>query len=178
MKTTIQRTAIVAALTLSTTISVMSAALASAKVCIEAEGASSLQSPLKKVMPGPKPGVYSGRGYIEIPWDRNLTKGQGQATIKFTVKTAGVYYVWARTLWANGCGNSVAVKVNGSDDKILGEDGTYDRWHWVGGAARVTLKAGANTIVLKNRETGVKVDQFFFTQDGDYTPTGPRKITS
>ena len=49
--------------------------------------------------------------------------------------------------------------------KILGEDGTYDAWHWVGGKARVKLNAGVNTLVLSNRETGVKVDQFFLCED-------------
>jgi hypothetical protein len=150
---------------------------ANAKVCFEAENAGAIQSPLKKVLEGSSK-EYSGKGYIDIPWDQNKTKGQGSATIKFNVKKAGVYYVWARTFWANGCGNSIAVSVNGSGDKILGEDGTYDKWHWVGGAARVQLKAGTNTIVLKNRETGVRVDQFFFCQDSGYTPTGTRKVTS
>lgn len=149
---------------------------ANAKVCFEAESAGAVQSPLKKVVSAAKP-EYSGKGYIEIPWDQNKSKGIGSATIKFNAKKAGVYYVWARTFWANGCGNSVEVKVNNGDAKILGEDGTYDKWHWVGGVARVQLKAGANTLVLKNRETGVRVDQFFFCQDPEYTPQGKRPIT-
>lgn len=148
---------------------------ANAKVCFEAEKSATIESPLKKV--SGKTGV-SGGGYVDIPWDENKTKGLGQATYKFNVKTAGTYYVWARTFWANGCGNSILVDVNGGADKILGEDGTYDAWHWVGGKARVTLKAGVNTLTLKNRETGVRVDQFFFCQDGDYTPTGMRKVTN
>ena len=148
---------------------------ANAKVCFEAEKPVKIASPLQKV--GGKGAVVSGGGYLEIPWDENKTKGLGEATYRFNVKTPGTYYVWARTFWANGCGNSVEVRVNGSDGKILGEDGTYDSWHWVGGRARVALKAGVNTLTLKNRETGVRVDQFFFSQDGDYTPTGMRKIT-
>ena len=159
------------------TISSASVYAAGAKVCIEAETATTVQSPLKKVMSGSSK-LYSGKGYIDIPWDQNKTKGIGTATLRFNVKTAGVYYVWGRTFWANGCGNSVEVSVNGGAPKILGEDGTYDKWHWVGGAARVQLKAGANTLVLKNRETGVRVDQFFFTQDGGYTPVGIRKVTN
>ncbi len=105
-------------------------------------------------------------------------RASGNRPTNSTSKRRAPYYIWARTFWANGCGNSVEVSVNGSDGKILGEDGTYDAWHWVGGRARVTLKAGQNTLVLKNRETGVMVDQFFFCQDGDYTPTAIRKITS
>ncbi len=149
---------------------------ANAKVCFEAEKPASLQSPLKKVMG--KGGAVSGGGYLEIPWDENKTKGIGSATYKFNVKKAGNYYVWARTFWANGCGNSVEASVNGGDGKILGEDGTYDDWHWVGGRARVTLKAGINTLTLKNRETGVRVDQFFFCQDREYTPVNTRPITN
>lgn len=150
---------------------------AGARVCWEAETAGTMQKPLRKVMgSGNKP--YSGKGYLEIPWDENKSKGKGQAVYTFKVKTPGVYTVWARTYWANGCGNSVAVSVNGGSPKILGEDGTYDKWHWVGGNARVKLNAGANKLILKNRETGVSIDQFFLTQDPDYTPTGIRKVTS
>ncbi len=146
---------------------------ANAKVCFEAEKYVAIESPIKKA----NASGTSGGSVVEIPWDKNLTKGLGSVTYKFNVKTAGVYYVWARTFWANGCGNSVAVSVNGSGSKTLGEDGTYDAWHWVGGKAKVQLKAGANTLVLSNRETGVKVDQYFFCQDKDYTPVGIRPIT-
>ena len=156
-------------------LSVVPAAFAAnAKVCFEAEKCIAIESPLRKV----KVANTSGGGAIDIPWDKNATKGIGTATYKFNVPTAGVYYVWSRTYWANGCGNSIKVNVNGTDDKVLGEDGTYDNWHWVGGKARVRLKAGMNTMVLKNSETGVKVDQFFFCQDKDYIPAGPRKATT
>jgi hypothetical protein len=154
-----------------------SAMAANAKVCFEAESASSVQSPIKKVTPGSS-SKYSGRGYLDIPWDQNKTKGVGQAVVTVNVKTAGTYYLWARTFWANGCGNSIGVGVNGGSSITLGEDGTYDKWHWVGGNTRVSLKAGANTFVIKNRETGVRVDQIFLCQDGDYTPVGKRPITS
>jgi hypothetical protein len=145
---------------------------AGARVCFEAESATSVQSPLKKVA---AKGV-GGSGYLAIPWDKNKTKGIGQATYKVNAPASGTYYLWARVYWQNGCGNSVLVSVNDTE-RVLGEDGLYDRWHWVGGSARVPLKAGANTIVLKNRETGVRVDQFYLTQDGGYTPTGIRKAT-
>ena len=172
----IQWKPILGAAALISMLSATSAFAAGAKVCVEAEKATTIQSPLKKVTKTDK--AWSGSGYIDIPWDRNKTKGIGSATLKFNVKTAGVYYVWARTFWANGCGNSVEVSVNGSSPKILGEDGNYDKWHWVGGKARVQLKAGANTLVLKNRETGVKVDQYFFSQDPEYVPVNKRTPTA
>ena len=109
---------------------------ANAKVCFEAEGAKTIQSPIKK-FGGQTKSKVSGGGYLEIPWDINLTKGLGQATYTFNVKSAGTYTVGARALWQNGCGNSVTVSVNGGPDKILGEDGLYEEWHWVGGRARV-----------------------------------------
>lgn len=148
-----------------------------ARICFEAESNVKLQAPLK-IVNGSSVKPYSGKGYLAIPWDKNESKGKGQATYTFNAKTAGIYTVWARTFWENGCGNSVLVTVNGGRPIILGEDGTYNKWHWVGGAARVKLKAGKNTLILKNRETGVMVDQFFLTQDSGYTPTGIRKVTS
>lgn len=149
---------------------------ANAKVCFEAENASSAQSPIKISKPGTSK-KYSGRGFLDIPWDRNETKGVGSAVVYANVKTAGTYYLWARTFWANGCGNSIGVSVNDGESIILGEDGTYDKWHWVGGNARVKLKAGRNKFIIKNRETGVRVDQIFLSQDGDYTPVGIRPTT-
>ena len=146
-----------------------------ARICFEAETPKTVVSPLKKVTG--KGAVVSGGGYLEIPWDENKSKGIGEANYSFNAKKAGVYYVWARTFWANGCGNSISVAINGGEPRILGEDGLYDSWHWVGGRAKVSLKAGANTLKLLNRETGVRVDQFFLTQDPNYVPTGIRKIT-
>ena len=150
---------------------------ANEKVCFEAEGASTVKSPIKIAKPGANK-KYSGRGYLDIPWDQNKTKGIGSATVIVNVKTAGTYYIWARTFWANGCGNSIGVSTNGGSTAILGEDGTYDKWHWVGGNTRVKLKAGQNKFVIKNRETGVRVDQIFLCTDKNYTPTGIRKIES
>ncbi len=150
---------------------------ANAKVCFEAEGASAVQSPVKISRPGASK-KYSGRGFLDIPWDQNKTKGVGSATVTVNVKKAGTYYLWARTFWANGCGNSIGISTNGGNSITLGEDGTYDKWHWVGGNARVKLKAGANKFVIKNRETGVRVDQIFLCEDGNYTPTGIRPISS
>lgn len=177
MRKTTERGRILGLMAIASGIASGGAWAASAKVCFEAENVASVQKPLRKVM-GSTNKPYSGRGYLEIPWDQNVSKGKGQALYNINVKTAGVYTLWARTYWANGCGNSVAVSVNGGSPKILGEDGTYDKWHWVGGTARVSLKAGVNKIVLKNRETGVSVDQFYLTQDADYIPTGTRKPTS
>ena len=153
----------------------LAAQAANTKICLEAESAASVQPVLKKVLPGPDKD-YSGKGFIHIPWDKNETKGVGQATLKLNLTAPGAYYVWSRVFWENGCGNSIGLVVNGQE-RMLGEDGTYGKWHWRDSRTRVDLKAGANTIVLKNRETGVKVDQIFFCTDADYTPTKTRQVT-
>ena len=145
------------------------------KLCLEAETATDIQPVLKKVTPGTSKD-YSGKGYIHIPWDKNETKGKGQATLKVNVAKPGMYYVFARTFWENGCGNSIGLSIN-EQERMLGEDGSYGKWHWVGSKTRVDLKAGLNTILIKNRETGIKVDQIFFCTDSEYEPTKLRPIT-
>jgi hypothetical protein len=148
---------------------------ANTKICFEAEKPATIEKPLLKVAKGAS-SVYSGAGYLEIPWDGNKTKGEGQAVYKFRAAKAGLYTLWARTLWAQGCGNSILGSVNGDTPAVIGEDGTYGDWHWLRGQ-RVALKAGVNTLVLKNRETGIKVDQFFLCSDTGYEPTKIRKTT-
>ena len=150
---------------------------AGARICFEAEKPASMTKPFHPVKVTDTKDKVSGTGYLEIPWDRNKTKGEGQANYTVKVTTPGVYTVWARAYWANGCGNSIGVSVNGGPMAVLGEDGTYDSWHWVGGRFKVALKAGNNTLVFKNHETGPRVDQFFLCQDASYEPTGIRKIT-
>ena len=145
------------------------------KICFEAEKPVSIQLPLRKTVKGADPS-YAGAGYLEIPWDGNKLKGKGQAVYKFRAPKSGLFTLWARTMWAQGCGNSILVSVNGDTPEIIGQDGTYGDWHWLRGA-RVKLKAGTNTLVLKNRETGIKVDQFFLCTDTGYTPTHTRKDT-
>ncbi len=76
---------------------------AGAKICFEAEKPTSMTKPFHKV---DAKSQVSGTGYLEIPWDRNKTKGEGQANYTFKVATPGIYTVWARAYWANGCGNS------------------------------------------------------------------------
>lgn len=147
-----------------------------ARICFEAENPSAVQAPVRALKPGPSKN-YSGAGFLDIPWDKNETKGVGWATYRINVKTPGTYYLWARTFWANGCGNSIGISVNGGPPITLGEDGTYDKWHWVGGRARVNLKLGENIFKIHNRETGVRVDQVFLSQDRVYIPAGIRKPT-
>ena len=146
-----------------------------AKVCFEAETPDHMESPLRPVKG--QGNAVSGGGFLEIPWDQNKTKGVGYATYSIKAPKAGTYTLWARCYWANGCGNSIQLGTSKANLKLLGEDGTYDAWHWVGGKSVVALKKGKNNFVLHNHETGVRVDQIFLCTDPDYTPVGKRPIT-
>ena len=106
----------------------------------------------------------------------------GSIEFRFEVEKEGAYMLWVRKLWMNGCGNSVLCTVNEpmtkDNAKILGEDGTYDRLHWISlGREPVHLKAGKNVLRIQNREDGIKLDQFAFVEhvkdeDDPYVPQG------
>lgn len=155
----------------------------------EAEDANKIEEPFKKRNgrksdKRPKPQKNSGSGYVEIPDKANGSKKEGDgsdlpgvAQYKVNVPAAGSYTVWARVLWPNGCGNSFWVLKQGRPKDILGEDGTYDAWHWVSAKSKVTLAKGVNTIELRNREDGVLVDEIQVTTTSR-VPTGEVAPTS
>ncbi len=143
------------------------------KICFEAESAATIKPALAKMTPGQNP-AYSGSGFIDIPIA--APRGVGLATYKINVAIPGNYYVFARTVYAPAGGNSILVLINGTA-RMLGEDGTYAKWHWTSNPTPVHLKKGMNAFVLKNRETGLRIDQFFLTNDGAYEPTLTRPIT-
>lgn len=156
-----------------------------ATLCFEAEKGT-LEEPFKKATepktdkkPG-KPQKSSGT-YIYIPDKANGGKKKietlpGKATFKVKAKTAGQYYFYARTLWPSGCGNSFYIRKAGGSNHVLGQDGTYNVWHWVKLPEKLVLAAGENVIVVGNREDGVLMDQIFMTTT-DRVPQGAEKVT-
>lgn len=145
-----------------------------AKLCFDAEYARDVEAPMKVVKKQSK--NWSGEGYVEVPEEAGKTKGSATYTINVT--SAGNYYVWARTYWKDGCGNSVGVQIDEYSPAILGQDGTYNHWHWVEAkGAKFKLSAGKHTLKLLNREDGIMVDQVFLTQDDEYVPEGIRPAT-
>lgn len=102
---------------------------------------------------------------------------QGDASFTITVPQEGNYVVWARCLWQDGCGNSVRVSVDGSEPAILGEDGTYKRWHWVMlRGMTFKLTQGDHQFRLMNNEDGIKIDQILLLTDRLYVPVAVEKI--
>jgi len=104
---------------------------------------------------------------------------------KVNIPRDGVYFLWARTLWSTGCGNSVLTNISGySNDWVLGGDATYDCLHWIclcdGGDNNsrprpLQLKKGPVTITLKSVKGGIMVDEFLLTTDKDEEAQGAMK---
>jgi hypothetical protein len=77
----------------------------------------------------------------------------------------------------NDFSNRLYVAVNGGSSHVIGETGNYGFWHWDGGRRSVQCHAGTNTLVLKNMDMGVKVDQILLSSDSNFVPTGIRQPT-
>lgn len=134
----------------------------------------------------PRPDRNSGAGYVEIPDKANghakeedsRSSLPGVARFKVRVTATGQYNLWGRVLWPNGCGNSFWVRANGGPKQLLGEDGTYDSWHWVQlQGPKLSLRAGEQTIEVLNREDGVLLDEVQVTTSGR-VPQGIQPPTS
>jgi len=95
----------------------------------------------------------------------------GAAIYKFQVPKAGIWRLWGRRFWENGCGNSFTLVVNGRN-VLFGEDETYDCWQWSPCRALFDLPASENTLEVLNREDGVKLDKIILTTDLDFIPQG------
>jgi len=88
----------------------------------------------------------------------------GYATYKVNVPKDGDYRVNARVFWKNGDCNSFFYGWDDGKPKLLGNDDEYGRWHWIETEAK-RLKAGAHTLVIRNREEGSILDCMTVTPD-------------
>jgi hypothetical protein len=97
----------------------------------------------------------------------------GGATYELQVAAAVTCKIWVRAWWEGSCGNTVCVRL-GEQGKILtvGNDGTYDSWHWLEVPGTFSLEKGTITLYLLNREDGIRIDQILLTNDMEYFPQG------
>jgi hypothetical protein len=109
---------------------------------------------------------------LSVPEGSQSKDLHGRAEVTVTPPMAGAYQVWARALWRDSCGNSVAFSAGSGPETVLGNDSVYNNWHWVSGGT-VSLGAGETRVSLKEREDGVELDQILFTPDAAFVPTGP-----
>jgi len=98
-------------------------------------------------------------------------KGDGGNTIyKVNLPREGTYRIWVLAWWYDGCGNTYFVNVDNTGTQVVGQDGTYKRYHWVAANETYSLAAGQHTIKLQNREDGARADEVLITDDLRWTP--------
>jgi len=108
-----------------------------------------------------------------------------EVTYTVNIPQNGIYYLWARSFWRNGCGNSFYIKIkDDKGDPYLGGDATYNCLHWVclmeSGTSKPTqlkLKKGEVTFVVASRESATEIDQFLLTTDPELYPANVYKPT-
>lgn len=163
------------------------ARVAADPICFEAESGFDLEppariGPVNAAVPGMPPADgASGGKYIEIPQGAGNPPAvtTGSIAYRFTIAKAGTYYLWCRAWWLDECGNSVGVQVNELPPFTLG-DSTFKTWHWVKAPPRLkqlNLAAGEHTLMLLNREDGVRIDQILLTTDRRFVPVDAETVT-
>lgn len=97
----------------------------------------------------------------------------GGASYELTVNTPVTCKIWVRAWWEGSCGNTVCIRLGEKGKPLtVGNDGTYDSWHWLEAPGEFTLDKGTHTLYLLNREDGVRFDQILVTNDMEYYPQG------
>ena len=160
-------------------------------LCFEAEDAHNVSGKAWSVMKRAEDpsGKVSGKKVLGVPfYGTNEKPPRDEVVYKVKIPQTGVYYLWARTFWKNGCGNSFYIKIDGdkSGDWIIGGDGTYNSMHWVclkdGGdnssePRRLKLSQGVVTFVVASKESATLIDQFVLTTDKELHPANIYKPT-
>lgn len=133
--------------------------------------------------------MYGGAGYLECPdgWiDRcglSAEKGRpgdlpGKAFYKVEIPRDDVYFVFIHAKWLDSCGNSVWLRFDDGEYKLVtdSEGKTADGWKWAWHVVRekdgpkpYKLTKGAKTLELAVHEDGPCFDQIFISTD----PTKP-----
>ncbi|HYG75538.1 MAG TPA: hypothetical protein VEK08_11095 [Planctomycetota bacterium] len=113
----------------------------------------------------------------------------GRVSYVFEAPRDDVYYINVRAKWSDTCGNSVWLRMNGSDNSeflnLEDEDGKIGdknyKWVWhqlqVGGQPKgFKLAKGQHTLWMNVREDGVQLDQWLITTEASkQTGDGPLK---
>lgn len=124
----------------------------------------------------------SGNSYLEIPEGTGTQKDKdktGLATFTFQLTEPGDYVLWCRVWWADECGNSVMVSIDGAKPFTLGQDTSYQSWHWIKSEVKIPqlrLEKGQHTLKLLEREDGIAIDQLLITSDRSYVPVGIEEL--
>jgi hypothetical protein len=160
------------------------------RIVLEAEDSDEIEPAMvKETLPAPRPGTQSihkasGGKCVSVPKDANKERKEnpvGKVTLKFEIPKDGTYYIYPRTWWKDGCGNSFGMSVDGGEP-ISVTDSTYEAWHWIRLSRRGSalprpfkLKKGKHTLTFVNREDHARLDQVYITDDPYDRPEGVMK---
>jgi hypothetical protein len=89
----------------------------------------------------------------------------------FFTEKAGKHQIWLRTWWRDGCSNSLRIGIDKHPTQLVGNDGTYQTWHWVRGPM-VQLSSGQHSLQLLPSEPGIKIHQIALSTESDFYPDG------
>ncbi len=89
---------------------------------------------------------------------------------------SGDYFIWARTNWAQGCGNTFAIGFDEQKPFIFGNDDIYLNWHWVK-CGKIRIKPGRHNFYIWNEELNAKLDKIVFTTDPSFIPSGKGEVS-
>ncbi len=120
-------------------------------IIIEAENALDLQ-PNFIVVPA---NDSSGDHVIEIPKDSG--KGIGTAEYELDIPESGMYKLFARVWWEDGCSNSIAVEI-GNLPRIVLSNELFKKWQLIESVVPIALDKGKCRLKIINLEDGVKID--------------------
>jgi mannobiose 2-epimerase len=123
-------------------------------------------------------GNASGGKYIQPTANSPNSPGPNRATYTFSA-AAGTYKVWGRVISSTADDDSFWVSMDGGSFVKWNSIPLSSSWAWDdvhnsdnGGAVMTyTLAQGSHTLVMANREDGVKLDKLYVTAKGD-TPSG------
>lgn len=99
----------------------------------------------------------------------------GDATYRFHVPRDGQYHVWAYCLWHDACSNAIFARFDDLEKAIIGNDPTYNEWHWVRGFS-IHLERGTHTLKLSNHSDNVAVQKLFLTNSDLMKPDTADKV--
>ncbi len=143
-----------------------SAAPAGFHLLIEAESIPTIAAPMTVTDDSDAGGGKCVTIPVGLPKDAPLT---GRLETTLDIPAAAKAYCWYRVYWNGSCSNSVTAKLGDFPEFIVGEDGTYNAWHWVK-SPPLPLQAGPLTLTIGQREEDIRIDQILITSDADYVP--------
>jgi hypothetical protein len=99
----------------------------------------------------------------------------GNAIYTFDLPVKGIYNLWARTRWSDGCGNAFFASINKQKRLLLGNDSVFHEWHWIK-LSNLKMNRGINHLEIANREDGVELDKLLLTNDSSFQPRGKWEV--